>query len=415
MCAEQDDIIEHHQCWMEIMTESLRPDESIVENDNESETFPVEPRYHPIHKIPRKIYDFLASAKLAMVLLVVILACCVSGVTVVRDKRAWEVIFSTLWFNSLLVLLIINVACCFFGRIWGRRVTLISLGMILFHLCFVTMFVGIIYNSLFYFRGAIRLTEGETLPNGDPQSYDMINTGRFFSFSKFKGETTLIKMHTGYKVDGDNKRAAYEISVGTGPMKNTGIIYPTKNLEYRGFSYYPEKEGYSALAILSDKQGREVYGGFLALQSLRTKEDGAYIYTVGTKDGASVINFPPEPNVPLVALNVSFRPDKNADRKGDIYFDVYPVTPKDVKMSEKPLVSGKVGVGVPFETGTVTLQVKEIRYWTGMTVRYEPGKPIVLVSLWVGLFGITLTTLARIFKKQKPVIVRTEQNKPLNS
>jgi len=37
--------------------------------DPESESFPVEPRYHPTHKIPRKIYDFLASAKLAMVLI----------------------------------------------------------------------------------------------------------------------------------------------------------------------------------------------------------------------------------------------------------------------------------------------------------------------------------------------------------
>jgi hypothetical protein len=395
---------------MEIMTESQLPDETTLETENENETFPVEPRYHPIHKIPRKIYDFLASAKLAMLLLVVILACCVAGVTVVRDKQAWDIIFSTLWFNGLLVLLIVNVACCFFGRIWGRRITLISLGMILFHLSFVTMFAGIIYNSLFYFRGSIRLTEGETLPNGEPQSYDTITMGRFFSFSKLKGDTTLVKLHTGYKVDGDNKRAAYEISVGSGPMRNNGIIYLTKHLEYRGFSYYPEKEGYSALVVLSDKQGREIYGGFLALQSLRAKEDGAYIYTVGTKDGATVINFPPEPNTPIVAMNIAYRPDKKAERTGDIYFDVYPVTKQDAKVSEKPLVSGKVNVGASFDTGAVKLAAKEIRYWSAMTVRYEPGKPIVLTSLWVSLFGVTLTTLARMFKKQKQTVVRTEQN-----
>ncbi|HIJ86955.1 MAG TPA: hypothetical protein HPP97_04635 [Desulfuromonadales bacterium] len=390
------------------MTEQKPFTESDSATEPEDDIFPVEPRYHPIHKIPRKIYDFLASAKLAMVLLVVILACCVSGVTVVRDKRAWDTIFSTLWFNGLLVLLIVNVACCFFGRIWGRRITLISLGMILFHLCFVTMFAGIIYNSLFYFRGSIRLTEGETLPNGDPQSYDTINMGRFFSFAKLKGDTTLIKLHTGYKVDGDNKRAAYEVSVGSGPMRNTGIIYLTKHLEYRGFSYYPEKEGYSALAVLSDNQGREMYGGFLALQSLKVKEDGSYIYTVGTKDGASVINFPPDPNTPLVAFNVAYRPDKKTERTGDIYFDIYPISQKDVKMPEKPLVAGKVGVGESFDAGSVKLAVKEIRYWTAMTVRYEPGKPIVLTSLWVGLFGITLTTLARMSKKQKPKAVRAE-------
>src|SRR5512138_454131 len=122
----------------------------------EAEHFPVEPRYHPIHKIPRKIYDFLASSQLAMGLLVAILGSCVAGVTIWRGARAGEVIFSSLWFNGLLVLLVVNVACCFFGRIWGRKVTWVSFGMILFHLSFVAIFGAIVYNSLFFFEATIR-------------------------------------------------------------------------------------------------------------------------------------------------------------------------------------------------------------------------------------------------------------------
>src|SRR5512146_436446 len=162
----------------------------------------------------RKIYTVLSSKTLALALLVVILTCCVTGVTVWRGAEAGRLIFGTSWFNAILVLLVINVACCFFGRIWGRKVTLISFGMIVFHLSFVVMLGGIVYNSLFYFRGVIRLTEGETLPSGDLQSYDLAEHGRFFSLAKLKGETTLVRMHTGYKVDGSDKRAAYEISVG---------------------------------------------------------------------------------------------------------------------------------------------------------------------------------------------------------
>jgi len=64
------------------MTESAFPPET----DPETESFPIEPHYHPLHKIPRKIYDFLASAKLAMFLLVAILASCVSGVTFLRER-----------------------------------------------------------------------------------------------------------------------------------------------------------------------------------------------------------------------------------------------------------------------------------------------------------------------------------------
>jgi hypothetical protein len=382
---------------MENMTELQTKSED--NSEIETEVYPVEPRYHPLHKIPRKIYDFLASARLAMALLVIILVCCIAGVTIVRDKRAWELIFSTLWFNGLLVMLIVNVACCFFGRIWGRRVTLISLGMILFHLSFVTMFVGVIYNSLFFFRGVIRLTEGETLTNNDIQSYDSIERGRFFNLSKMKGETSLIKMHTGYKVEGKDKRAAYEISVGYGPMQKTDIIYPTRHLEYRGFAYFPEKEGYSALAVVSDRQGHEIYGGFLPLQSMRSKEAEGFIYTTGTKDGPSAFNFPPEPAAPLLLMNLSFRPDKAAEKTGDIYFDLYPMGRPDGKQPDKPMVAGKVTVGKTFDTGTYHLAVKEVRYWAAMAVRYDPGKSIVLASLWVGLFGVTLTTMARMFKK----------------
>ena len=53
----------------------------------EAEQYPIEPRYHPIHKLPRKVYDFLASAKLAMALLVAILCCCVAGVTIWRELK----------------------------------------------------------------------------------------------------------------------------------------------------------------------------------------------------------------------------------------------------------------------------------------------------------------------------------------
>ena len=176
------------------------------ETEPENEVFPIEPRYHPIHKIPRKIFDFLASSKLAMVLLILILGCCVAGVTILRQQKAYTLIFDTLWFNGLLVLLMVNVACCFFGRIWGRKVTIISFGMILFHLSFVAMFAGIVYNSLFYFRGSMRLTEGETLLNGERQSYDNIERGRFFKLSWLKGETTLNSLHIAYKVDGVDKR-----------------------------------------------------------------------------------------------------------------------------------------------------------------------------------------------------------------
>ena len=354
-------------------------------------------------RILRKTYNFLASVKLALVLLIVILLCCVIGVTVFRGERAGALIFSTLWFNGLLVLLVVNVGFCFFGRIWGRKLTLISFGMILFHLSFVAMFAGIIYNSLFYFRGSIRLTEGETLPSGQRQSYDYAEQGRFFDYAWLKGETTLIRMQTQYKVDNADKRAAYEISVGEGTSKKQGVIYVTKNLDYDGFRYIPDKEGYSLLIILYDKMGRERYGAYVPLQSLKQK-DNTYLYTTGTKEGPGSFAFPQDPAKPLLDLRVAYRPSLIKEKTGDAFFQVWPLPKADARQEQKVIAEGKSAIGDKFAAGAYRLSAREVRYWVAMSVRYDPGQPIVLTSLWVGLFGIVLTFIGRIRKaKQKSI------------
>lgn len=350
--------------------------------------------------ILRNIYKFLSSVKLAMGLLVVILACCLVGVTIYRGVEAGTKIFATLWFNSLLVLLVVNVACCFFPRMWGRKVTPISLGMILFHLSFVFMLLGIIFNSLFYFRGNIRLTEGETLPSGELQSYDYAEQGRFFDLSKLKGETSLIKMHTGYKVNGAYKGAAYEISVGEGSMKKNEIIYVTKHLDYRGFKYFNDREGYSILTILYDKQGRVIFGAHVPLQSLKLKDD-SYLYTTGTKEGPADMPFPQEPLKPLFGLQVAYRPSKLSERGGEAFFQIWPLDRSGHEKEEKPFVEGTAAVGAKFDAGAYDLSVKEIRYWVGMRVAYEPGQPIILASMWAGLAGMIITFFGRMRRSRK--------------
>jgi hypothetical protein len=355
-----------------------------------------------------KIYSFLSSAKLAIALLVIILACCVAGVTIWRGVEAGRVIFGTLWFNGLLVLLVVNVACCFFPRMWGRGLTFVSVGMILFHLSFLAILGGIVYNSSFYFRGHIRLTEGEVLPNGQPESYDFVEHGRFFDYSQLKGDTTLIRMHAGYKLEGANKRVGYEIAVGEGPSKKQGIVYITQDLEYNGFSYYNDKEGYSILVVLFDKQGRELYGAHVPLQSLRQKDD-TYLYTTGTREGPGSFPFPHDPEQPLFALQIAYLPDPNKERAGEVFFQVWPLHAAHAPGSEEALAEGKAPIGERFDAGDYYLLPVEVRYWVGMTVRHEPGKPIVLTSLWVGLGGMVITFIGRIRKRRIDKAVISEK------
>jgi cytochrome c biogenesis protein ResB len=334
-------------------------------------------------------YSLLVSTKLAITLLVVVLGCCVGGVTFVRGRAA-ELIFSTLWFNALLVLLAVSSAAAFFSRIWKRKLTLVSAGMIVFHLSFAAMLGGIVYNRLFFFDGVLRLTEGETLPNGRPDSYDQIQTGRFFDPSTLRGETTLLRVHRDYKVEGQNKRVAYEIAVSDGDALLRRVIYVTEFLDVEGVRYFCQKEGYSVLLVMSEADGREIYGVHVPLQAMPMKDRG-FVYATGSRTAMEPIPFPPDR--PRAALQLRFRPSTVADREGEVTFDVWPIQP-DGKPGAPH--GGTVVVGAELALGGLRFSPREVRYWVGMNVRYDPGIWVILSSLTLGLTGVVLTFVGRL-------------------
>lgn len=376
------------------------------------------PQSHSLTRtLTRKIYGFLASSKLALALLIAILVSCVVGVTIIRGEQAWLLIFTAAWFNVLLVLLVVNITFSFMGRIWGRRLTLVSLGMLLFHMTFVVIFLGIVYNSMFCFHGNMRLSEGETLSNADLGSYDTYNHGRYFDKSKLKGETTLVMMHRDYKVGDENKIVAYEIVVGERGSREHGIIYITKNLNYSGFRYFPDREGYSILVMLHDDSGNAIYGGVIPLQSL-LRSNRTYLYTTGTKYAPGSMLFPAPPETPLFYLQAVFHNSPADHRNGEATFSVWPHE-LHVEQSQAQQVQGhEEGHGIPMElaqpstiargrvpmgemlqVGDYKLSLDEVRYWVAMDVRYDPGYPIILSSLWIGLVGMVITFIGRLRKR----------------
>ncbi len=334
----------------------------------------------------------LSSPRLAIGLLIAVLAACVVGATILRGDRSWAWIFSSLWFNGLLVLLAVSSAATFFSRIWRRKPTLLSAGMILFHLSFVSLLGAVVYNNLFHFRGVLRLTEGETLPNGDPGSYDVVERGRFFRFERLRGRTTLLRMHRNFKVDGANKRAAYEIGVGEAGAEETGLIYVTEHFESHGVRYFCSKEGYSVLVVMSDAHGRELYGAHVPLQSLK-QPDGRYLYATGSARGPAPLDFPAPPSQAVGALLVTYRPSVVVERQGDVGLRFTRFHPRGADGGE---VDGLVPVGGRLEAGDLAFQPREIRYWVGIEVRCDPGQTAILATLCAGLAGIVLTFVGRV-------------------
>lgn len=160
--------------------------------------------------------------------------------------------------------------------------------------------------------------------------------------AKLKGETTLVRMHRDYTVEGANKRAAYEIAVGERRNRKQGVIYITKKLVHNGFQYFNDREGYSLLIMFHDRKGRELYGAYVPLQSLK-QENGAYLYTTGTKEGPGTFPHPQEPFKPLYALQAAYVPNPLKERTGDAVFNVMPM--KDGMPGKKIIAEGEVPFG----------------------------------------------------------------------
>jgi hypothetical protein len=263
--------------------------------------------------------------------------------------------------------------------------------MIVFHLSFIAMLGGIVANSLFHFRGVLRLTEGETLGNDQRESYDEVEQGRFFDPARLRGETTLVKMHTNFKIDGDNKRAAYEIEVGEGAARERRIIYITEYFDHDGVRFFCLKEGYSVLVVMSDKGGRERYGVHVPLQSLR-QADGSYLYSTGTSSAAGGFPFPQPPEHPSVELQLTLWPG-TVERTGQVLFQVRPLGAEGGPVAER---KSMVPVGGQADAGEFVLSPREIRYWVAMDVRYDPGLTVALASLCFGLAGMVVTFVGRL-------------------
>lgn len=342
----------------------------------------------------RAIYKILSSAYLAISLLIVIFIISIISVTAMSYDEAMRKIFTRAWFNAILILLVVNIIFCFFPKIGNRKMTLTFFGMCLFHTSFVFVLLGIIYNSLFYFRANVRITEGETLSLQDISTYDNPEMGHLFDLKKLRGEITLHHMHVDYKVKGKNKRVAYEVEIGEGFLKKRDLIYITNPFRYKGFNFYNDSEGYSLLIILYDEKGKELYGAHLPLQSLRQK-DGTYLYTTGTRFEPGWIPFPQSPLSPLFGLQVIYNPSIERQRHGDVMFTLLPFKGQGVEF-DKPIGRGGARIAEIFDSGKYRLEAREVRYWVKIHVRYDPGKPIILTFFWIGLAGLVITTVGRL-------------------
>lgn len=333
----------------------------------------------------KKFYSLLWSTRVALFLLTLIFFSCVIGV-LLPSSVGKEAVFTSLWFNLLLVLLIVNIVFCILKR--TKFLLLSQVGTTIFHLGLVVLFIGVVYDQLFFFEGTIRLTEGETLSCAERPSYDRVKVGRFFQIRKLGelGPLYFHKLHISYTEDGKDRGIADEISLGQDLRKGRNrFLYVARPFAYKGFELYRnETDGYSPLFVLRDRQGKVLVGHYAPLQSIM-QQDGTYLYTSGSFQAPGRFDFPQDPRLsPVFQLQTVYHPDKINKRTGDVSFQIWKAKP-DNRGTFEELLNGKAAFGERVKVGEYMLSMDEVRYWTSMTLIYRPGLKIIFSSFWIAL------------------------------
>jgi len=363
----------------------------------------------------KKIYQiflsgltFLRSARLAIILLILVFLSSISG-AILPPALGREIIFSSLWFNFLLVLLTVNILFCTLKRITNLRKFIHEysrIGSIIFHFSFVLLTLGVSYNQLFFFEGGIRLTEGETLSCSDEQNYDWIKKGKFFSPQKLKdlGELYLHKLYPSYYLKGDYKGVANKIVLRTQNNEKEAIVFVNNPLKYKRFEFYRDVDGYSLLFVFRDRWGRVLDGAYAPLNAVR-RADGNFNYVGG---------FPFPPVNPFFSLWSVYFPETGVitpNEKAKVFLEIRqlasPASPElqrgepNQSREEKELFKGKAGLKEMVPVGFFFISVDEVRYWSRMKVIHHPGLFLILFSFWLAFGGISLSTIAKMIKKSQ--------------
>jgi len=168
------------------------------------------------------VFDFLASLKLAVVLLVVLGVVCIAGTITESSytaRLAQRLVYRAGWFDLLLAGIFINVLFATLNRFPWR---ISQSGFLITHLGVLTLLVGSLIAHRFGVEGNLMLSEG--------QSGDRISLDRF---------------HISFQEVGENARYKFEtVEVEWGHPEKSEQHYPIKELGLNVIAdnFYPHSE-----------------------------------------------------------------------------------------------------------------------------------------------------------------------------
>lgn len=395
----------------------------------------------PIKPVAR-LWSFLTSKKLAVVLIILLTLVSIVGM-LVPQAAALNRVFSSWWFLLISFLFLINLFACTCEqvtkawRIWKKRkaelpagslqdkviinvtgevlekaclqqgfkvvnkevgISVLSKGSLgiwsssLVHLGLIIVVLGGLISAGFKMVGYMTVMEGEIRREAGAE-YEYLSAASFFN----------VFGHTGYGIGLDRQqrildktgRVEYTVSEITLYKGDRPVIKKPvesgKPLIYNGLSLNEYNAGFAPLVTITGSGDREIYKGFLFMDTVPGSPDTSYQRKNFTVPGTAF------------ELNTRFYPDmvikddKIAIRKfalGNPGMEI------SITQKGKEIAKGVVTKGEKLSFAGNKLYFDEVKHWAGLEIVIDPGANILFAGLGIVVIGMLFLYLWNYRKLQ---------------
>jgi cytochrome c biogenesis protein ResB len=352
----------------------------------------------------KKLLSILISPKLALLLGIFLMFFVLAGAVLPQDgmsdpdlARTWHAehplvgeiadalglfhVFRSWPFLALIMALAVSTVLCTSARFLGNkgvRLTAAAWGSLLLHIALIVLMAGGFVSAAARFDGLVILTEGQRF-TGDRDSFLYYTEGPLRKDGH--GEVLIMLGNVRTEIEGgshlvgvtstllaDNSKEGHEVSVNS-PWR------------HGRFTYTQVKTGFSPKLIISRDPDKQVL--FDSFVALKTSEEGA------VREYRDVLPLPSDHEQIVVTLlpNAEKAPDGSFVRVNDVLQD--PVLQMDWHDGEaRPSASAYLRIGESSQIAGLSFEFAGLRRWSSFRVVDDPGYPVILVSLWLGLLAL---------------------------
>ncbi len=289
-------------------------------------------------------------------------------------------------------------------------------GNLIFHICLVTMLIGLAWGSLFSFRGSAIVVEGQAFSNTLTQ-YDEFGAGAAFQPSRLSPFTVRlddfhVRFETGPVQQGDAREFAAQVTLSRpGQPDSSPVIEVNAPLQVGGDSVHLLGHGYAPVVTVRDGNGDIAFSGpvvflpqdgnFRSTGVIKAPDarperlafEGVFLPTAGVDGADAMTSLFPDALNPQLLVNVWAGPPKPETGTPENVYTLDPAGLTQLTKADGEPVRAALAVGSSFELpdGRGSLSFDGWKRWTKLQISNTPGGWLVLASVILAVLGMSVS------------------------